>query len=48
MEKYLDEIEQEVEYLLEHYEKRGTFTDFVVLDTIDIILKDIQKIREMK
>ena len=48
METYLNEIEQEVDYLLEYYEKKGTFSDFVVLDTIDIILKDIQKIREMK
>ena len=46
METYLNEIEQEVDYLLEYYEKKGTFSDFVVLDAIDIILKDIQKIRD--
>ena len=48
MEKYLDEIEREIDYLLSVYDKRGKFDDFIVLDSIDIILKDIQKIREMK
>jgi hypothetical protein len=48
METYLSEIEKEIDYLLEYYEKRGTLSDFVVLDAIDIILKDIQKIRELR
>lgn len=48
MEKYLQEIEQEVEFLLEQYEKKGKFNSMVVLDAIEIINRNVQKIREAK
>ena len=48
MEKYLKEIEQEIEILLEQYEKKGKFNSLFVLDAMEIINKDVQKIREMK
>ena len=48
MEKYLQEIEQEVEFLLEQYERKGEFSSMVVLDAMEIINRNVQKIRELK
>lgn len=48
MEKYLQEIEREIEFLLEQYEKKGKFNSFLVLDAIEIINRNVQKIRELK
>lgn len=48
MEKYLQEIEREIEFLLEQYEKKGKFSSLFVLDAIEIINRNVQKIRETK
>lgn len=48
MEKYLQEIEREIEFLLEQYEKKGKFNSLFVLDAIEIINRNVQKIRETK
>lgn len=48
MEKYLQEIEREIEFLLEQYEKKGKFNSLFVLDAMEIINRNVQKIRELK
>lgn len=46
MEEYLQKIEFQIDYLLKQFDKKGKFDNLCTLDALEIINRNVQKIRE--